>query len=192
MNHFYPTKITNKFCKNIFSNHQNTTPFSYSPPQIQVIDLITITKMEENDHIKLINYVFDKLNSLNNYYPNFKFWLDEKVFPGLYTNERKILLDWQNNHLASIAIIKNDGNEKKICCLRVQPEFQNKGRGIKVFEKSMLMLETNKPLLSISNNHKDLNSFLKIFNYFNFEKTAIYKDLYIQGSSEISFNGILK
>lgn len=145
----------------------------------------------ENESMVLINHVFNHLKLLTSYYPNFDSWLENKVFMGLYKNERQIILEWREDLLAGIAIVKNDGFEKKICCLRVQPEFQNKGLGIKLFEKSMSLLETDKPLLSISDNHVNLDNYLKIFQYFGFKQSAIYPDLYMKNATELAFNGLL-
>ena len=70
------------------------------------------------------------------------------------------------------------------------PEFQNKGIGIKLFQKSFDALETEKPLLSVS--ERKLSEFEKIFNYFGFVQTEKYSDLYKKNMIEISYNGYLK
>lgn len=80
-------------------------------------------------------------------------------------------------------------NERKICCLRVLPEYQNLGIGVKLFIRSMERLETDKPLLSISGNN--LDRFKNIMDYFNFKQYQHYPDLYRKNSEEISYNGYL-
>ena len=93
---------------------------------------------------------------------------------------------------SSIAIEQSEtpsGNERKICCLRVLPEYQNLGIGVKLFIRSMERLETDKPLLSISGNN--LDRFKNIMDYFNFEQYQHYPDLYRKNSEEISYNGYL-
>lgn len=93
---------------------------------------------------------------------------------------------------SSIAIEQSEtpsGNERKICCLRVLPEYQNLGIGVKLFIRSMERLETDKPLLSISSNN--LNRFKNIMDYFNFKQYQHYPDLYRKNSEEISYNGYL-
>lgn len=82
-----------------------------------------------------------------------------------------------------------DRSERKICCLRVLPEYQNRGIGVKLFIRSMDRLETDKPLLSISSNN--LNRFKNIMDYFNFKQYQHYPDLYRKNSEEISYNGYL-
>lgn len=105
------------------------------------------------------------------------------------SNERSTLL---NEPGSSIAIERSEtpsGNERKICCLRVLPEYQNRGIGVKLFIRSMDRLETDKPLLSISSNN--LNRFKNIMDYFNFKQYQHYPDLYRKNSEEISYNGYL-
>ena len=80
--------------------------------------------------------------------------------------------------------------EKKICCLRVLPKFQNRGIGIKMFIKSMEILDTDKPLLSISENN--ILKFKKIMDYFNFKQYEKYLGLYKENTKEISYNGYLE
>lgn len=74
--------------------------------------------------------------------------------------------------------------------MRVMPNFQNNGLGIKLFQKSFDTLKTEKPLLSVS--EKKLPEFEKIFNYFGFDKTNQYHELYKPNVCEISYNGHLK
>lgn len=105
------------------------------------------------------------------------------------SNERSTVL---NEPGSSIAIEQSEtpsGKERKICCLRVLPEYQNLGIGVKLFIRSMDRLETDKPLLSISSNN--LNRFKNIMDYFNFKQYQHYPDLYRKNSEEISYNGYL-
>lgn len=131
-----------------------------------------------------------KLNSLSLEYPNFDEWLKCKVFPGLFNGEREILIEHRQGKIAGLAIVKNNLMEKKICCLRVLPKFQNRGIGIKMFIKSMEILDTDKPLLSISENN--ISKFKKIMDYFNFKQYEKYLGLYKENTKEISYNGYLE
>lgn len=143
----------------------------------------------------IIDLIFKELTKFNynlkDCYPQFNDWFQNKVIYGLYKNEREIILKWRNNKIAGISIIKNNNieNEKKICCLRVNEEFQNKGLGIFLFKESMERLETEKPLLSINENKIFL--FNDIFNYFKYEKVKEYNGIYLPNEKEISYNGIL-
>ena len=76
--------------------------------------------------------------------------------------------------------------EKKLCTLKVFDEFQNKGYGLKLFEKSFDALNTDKPFLTVS--EEKYLEFEKIFKYFNFELTSVKKGLYRNNKLEYFFN----
>lgn len=152
------------------------------------IDRTTINRSEEAS--MLLPLIQEELIDLSLFYPGFQKWYESKVIPGLYSGERTLLLEMRNNHLAGIAILKNDGDEKKLCCLRIMDEFQNKGGiGLKLFERSMQELETRYPLLSVG--EEKLDHFIKIFHHFGFKKSWEYPEYYRPRKTEISFNGIL-
>lgn len=145
---------------------------------------------DEKRALFLIKYIFDELNILNNYYPNFDLWLTQKVLNGMYDGTRQLLIKWSSQKIAAISIIKNNTLEKKICCLRVMSDYINSGVGVRIFVDSMKKLEEEKPLLSVNENN--LPQFKRIFNYFGYKQYSIYPSLYKTGISEISFNGLLK
>jgi hypothetical protein len=175
----------------------DTSLLPFNKNQFHSTELIEVPRInfevmleQENIALPLINHVFTNLNMLSEQYPNFRNWLERKVFTGLYDGTRSILLEWRDGKIAGLAILKNEVEEKKLCCLRIMPEFQNKGIGIKLFQKSFDALETEKPLLSVS--ERKLSEFEKIFNYFGFVQTEKYSDLYKKNMIEISYNGYLK
>jgi hypothetical protein len=91
--------------------------------------------------------------------------------------------------VAGIAIVKEDLAERKLCSLRVDPEFIGSGIGVKLFDECFEILSTTKPLLSVS--EESLSSFDRVFKYFKFELAGRYQDLYRSRSTEFSFNGAL-
>jgi hypothetical protein len=58
-----------------------------------------------------------------------------------------------------------------------------------MFEDSFELLGTEKPLLSIA--EESHPQFHRIFNYFGFEHTQSYPDLYRPAKTEHSYNGEL-
>ncbi|SAM68354.1 hypothetical protein CHUV0807_1912 [Cardiobacterium hominis] len=54
----------------------------------------------------------------------------------------------------------------------------------------MEILDTDKPLLSISENN--ISKFKKIMDYFNFKQYEKYLGLYKENTKEISYNGYLE
>ena len=123
-------------------------------------------------------------------YPHFRQWYLNKVIPGIQTGERKILTEFKHNQLAGFAIIKNDGDEKKLCTLAVSTQFTHHGLGVKLFKRGMDELQTERPLLSVSDGKIDL--FLPIFKYFGYEFSNSYSNLYLPSTVEYSYNGELK
>lgn len=123
-------------------------------------------------------------------YPNFDSWITEKVAPGLNAGTRKIIVSLTNNQISGFAIIKKEHNEKKLCCLRVLEEYQNRyGIGDKLFKKSFELLDTEKPLLSISEDM--LPSYKKLFTYYGFAIESVYPEYYRPKKTEFCYNGEL-
>ncbi len=122
-------------------------------------------------------------------YPCFRVWLETKVFPGLIGGERSIILRFRGAEIAGLAILKHTAHEKKLCSLRVRDPFQNTGLGIRLFEQAFEVLETERPLLTVSDENMD--KFERIFDYFSFDLAAQYRGLYADTRTEYSFNGLL-
>ncbi len=127
---------------------------------------------------------------LRNYYPEFDLWFSKKVYPQLFTGERAILAEYREGQLAGFAIVKDNGFEQKLCCLRVMPSFQNaRGLGLRLFDRTFDYLETDKPVLSVS--EEMLPKFNRIFSHFGFKMAQQYDGYYRKEKSEFSFNGLL-
>lgn len=135
--------------------------------------------------------VMAHLHNLRDCYPNFDDWMKEKVMPGLLLGERSILVEYRNDQLAGFAIVKDDGFEKKLCCLRVLDEFQNsRGMGVRLFERAFDELGTDKPLLSVS--EERFADFARLFKHFGFQMAKAYEGIYRPGKIEYAFNGLLR
>lgn len=139
---------------------------------------------------KIDSFLINTLGDLRLFYPEFNSWISNVVIPGIIAGERSIILEYRQDDLAGLAILKDSLAEKKLCCLQVMPKFQGSGIGLSLFEKSFELLNTKNPLLSISEEQK--NNFLKIFKYYGFELGEAYHQYYRPLKTEISFNGLLK
>jgi ribosomal protein S18 acetylase RimI-like enzyme len=137
-----------------------------------------------------IDKIYYELKATEKLYPNFNYWFYNKVIPDVLQDKRKILLEIRNNEIAGIAIIKNTSEEKKLCTLRVTSKYQNKGIGLKLFERAFEELNTSKPFLTVS--EEKYKEFEKIFKYYGFELTNKIKDYYRKGKSELFFNEFSK
>lgn len=139
---------------------------------------------------KIDSFLIDTLGDLRLFYPEFNSWVSNIVIPGIIAGERSIILEYRQGDLAGLAILKDSFAEKKLCCLQVMPKFQGSGIGLSLFEKSFELLNTESPLLSISEEQR--SNFAKIFKYYGFEFSETYHQYYRPLKNELSFNGLLK
>lgn len=133
--------------------------------------------------------IYENISHLEHSYPRFKQWYELKVIDGILNGNRSFIVELRDGKMAGVAILKDTEQEKKICTISVIEEFKSKGLGVRLFEKSMRLLGTEKPLASVSESR--LPEFEKIFQYLNFEYSAEYHGLYVPQKSEFSFNGML-
>lgn len=138
----------------------------------------------------VIQEVWGRVFDLSDQYPQFSQWFDHKVIPGLQLGERILLVEFRNNAIAGLAILKDTPQEQKLCCLRVMDDFVSTGLGIRLFERSFELLGNEKPLLSISDAR--LPSFARVCNYFGFQLEQELTGFYRPGRTEYVFNGLLR
>ena len=140
--------------------------------------------------LKVVEDVFEILKSLENEYPSFSEWYHERVCEGLKNKTRSILLAYDDDgrNIVGVSILKNSF-EKKICTFRVIPEFQHQGIGTELMRKSIEILGTDLPLITVSENRID--EFSVLFQKFCFKEFCKYPDYYRNGKYEVSYNGYL-
>lgn len=136
-----------------------------------------------------INGVYNILKELGIEYPNFYTWYHDKIVPGLLIGDRKIIISLVKNIIAGVAILKCDKNEKKICTLRVHPFFRSKGIGTCLMGKSLEILGTPRPLITVSGTR--VIQFIGLFRKYGFKLTQVCKNYYTNGRFEYIFNGSL-
>lgn len=123
-------------------------------------------------------------------YTDFRKWFLELFQNGVVLKEgREILLCECDYQLAGIAILKNDGNEKKICTLRVAKTFQRNGIGQNLMELSFEWLNEDKPLITIHDFKR--REFKKLFERYDFQLEEERKGYYRLFSTELVYNGVL-
>jgi len=132
------------------------------------------------------NNIYSRLNSAEQYYPNFKSWYYDKVVPDILNNRRDFIFESRNDKIVGLSLIKYQ--EKKLCTLKVFEEYQNKGYGLKLFEKSFEALGTDKPFLTVS--EEKYIEFKKVFEYYDFKITDVKQGLYRNNKLEYFFNEV--
>lgn len=132
----------------------------------------------------------DDITFLRGSYPGFESWMSKKVVPGLANGERTIVIEVREQRVAAVMILKHSATEKKLCTLRVRPEFESKGLGVRLFETAFTRLGTERPLLSVS--EPSMPKFSRLFAHFGFSQEAVYGGLYLPHVDELSYNGYLE
>jgi ribosomal protein S18 acetylase RimI-like enzyme len=136
-----------------------------------------------------INSIYLTISDLEQDYPEFKKWYYQKVLSGILEGKRDILCEVADGYIAGVVILKRDGNENKICTLRVMNQFQHRGIGKSLLLRSFDILNTALPLITVSGHRYD--QFKKIFAYFGFKGYSELEGFYKKHSKEIIFNRAL-
>lgn len=125
-------------------------------------------------------------------YPKHKEWYFMKQLPAISKEERNILFvrnPENQNEIISMACLKKDEEEQKICTLYVSDKCRGLGIGTAIVEESMKWLGTTKPFITLAD--YKLEMFRPIINKYNWELTEIVSGLYNNRSQELCFNGTL-
>lgn len=125
-------------------------------------------------------------------YPKHKEWYFTKQLPAIVGEERNILFvrnPDNQDEIISMACLKRDEEEQKICTLYVSDKCRGLGIGTSIVEDSMKWLGTTKPLITLAD--YKLEMFKPIINKYGWELTEIVSGLYNDRSQELCFNGTL-
>lgn len=142
--------------------------------------------------LKLCDKLYDMTDFISTDYPKHKSWFYEKHLPAAFTENsgRDIIYAFdENGKLHGTAFIKQDEDEKKICTLFVDNEARGLGIGTKLVEKSMEILHTTTPLITLAD--YKLPMFEGLIKKYNWKQTQVVKGLYNDKSVELVYNGQL-
>ena len=128
-------------------------------------------------------------------------WLQNKFFPGLKEGKRgySFAVDYDSaqaittkrgiipvHTLAGCALLKDEPDEKKLCCLFVDPNYRGQKIASKLVEDSFEILKTNKPVMTVS--QQNLGMLQKLIDRYGFELTSIKESVYKPGVKEYYYN----
>lgn len=137
-----------------------------------------------------LNTIYATLCQLEAEYPQFHSWYYEKVAQEIKTKKREILFTISTDHyISGIVILKNHKSEKKICTIRVPEKYQKNGLGKALIINAMDILNTEKPLITVSS--KKHAQFKRLFSYFAYTKTEEKQGFYFCDATENIYNGTL-
>lgn len=128
------------------------------------------------------------IQSLNQYYPEIEYWYVNKVVPGLITGNDKLLIARDGDYIAGVALGKLTANESKLRCVRVHPDYQNGGLGIRLIDGMLDLIESDRPGVTVSEEMFHLYS-RPFINRYGFELSDVVKGRYRRGKLEYGFNG---
>jgi GNAT superfamily N-acetyltransferase len=124
---------------------------------------------------------------IDDYYPEFNNWFWNKVVPSVVTGESSIILAEQHDQIVGVSIVKA-GSDPKIRCLRVREEYAGRGVGVHLIDKSLRLLDCDKPVVTVP--EEKINDLSRILvNRFSFNLLKVDRGLYRPGKLEYQFNG---
>lgn len=127
--------------------------------------------------------------SLNQYYPDIDYWYVNKVVPGLILGNDKLLIARDSaNNIAGLALGKKSDDESKLRCVRVHPDHQSVGLGIRLIDQMLELIETREPGVTVSEEMIHLYS-RAFVNRYGFKLSDVSKGRYRVGKLEYGFNG---
>lgn len=128
-------------------------------------------------------------------------WLEKKFFPGLIEGKRgySFAVDYNKKTntktksgiipvytLAGCSLLKDEPDEKKLCCLFVDPTYRGQKIASKLVEDSFEVLNTNKPVMTVS--QQNLGMLQKLIDRYGFELTSVKESVYKPGVKEYYYN----
>ncbi|WP_434716215.1 GNAT family N-acetyltransferase [Paraburkholderia sp. A3RO-2L] len=127
------------------------------------------------------------LKSLDEFYPDLSHWYLNTVVPGLVLGNDVLLLAREGNQTLGLALGKRSDTERKLRCVRVLPEAQNTGIGLKLIETMFEELETEKPHCTVAEEMLGLYS-RAFVNRYGFALNSVDKGRFRPGKLEYVFN----
>lgn len=127
------------------------------------------------------------IKSLDAYYPDVSHWYINKVIPGLSLGEDKLIIARDGLNIAGVALGKM-GEESKLRCVRVHPDYQGTGLGIRLIDQMLELIEDGNPGVTVSEEMLHLYSRPFVKRY-GFELSDVSKGRYRRGKLEYAFNG---
>jgi GNAT superfamily N-acetyltransferase len=127
------------------------------------------------------------LDGLEHYYPDFGFWYVNKCMPGILTGNDLLLVAREHERIIGVALGKKDEHETKLRCVRVLPEYQNRGIGLHLVERTLRALDDDKPHCTVAEElfHQYSRAFI---NLFQFDLSEVDKGRYRKNKLEYVFN----
>lgn len=149
--------------------------------------------LDKNEFEKLATKIYMITDFICEDYPKHKEWYFTKQLPATIQGDERNIIFARNpdnyDEIISMACLKKDDEEQKICTLFVSDKCRGLGIGTSIIEESMKWLGTTKPLITLADYKLDM--FKPIIDKYDWELTEIVSGLYNDRSQELCFNGTL-
>ena len=127
------------------------------------------------------------LSTLDVHYPGFEHWYVNKCMPGILVGTDVMIVAKDKGHVVGVALGKKREEETKLRCVRVLPEYQNRGTGLHLIDRMLKALDCDKPHCTVS--EELLHLYSRAFvNRYHFDLTEVLKGLYRPQKLEYVFN----
>ena len=164
---------------------------------IEMINIESLKKyvgiIPEEEIMELATKIYMITDFICDDYPKHKEWYFTKQLQATINGDERNILFVRNpendNEIISMACLKRDEEEQKICTLYVSDKCRGLGIGKAIVEESMRWLGTTKPLITLAD--YKLEMFKPIINKYGWELTEVVSGLYNDKSQELCFNGTL-
>lgn len=149
--------------------------------------MVEIRKLKTLEELRLLT---PSLLTLDQYYPNIDSWYRNKVLSDPANESNLAIGAFVGGDLVGFVLAKK-AEETKLRCVRVNPQCQNTGLGLRLLERAMDALECDKPLVTVS--EELLGHYSRIFvNRYGYDLNEVVKGAYRRGKLEYVFNGSLQ
>ena len=141
-----------------------------------------LSKMSDKNFSKAVLAIYLQTSYNHDQYPEYLKWFYTVNLPRIFKGEGDIIFYLDGLEIVSLSTLKNT-DEKKICTLLVNEDYQKKGYSKQILEDSFEYLGTDKPLITIPS--KRLKEFSKIIDAYHWHQTSKTNEYY---SEEVIFN----
>ena len=141
-----------------------------------------LSKMSDKNFSKAVLAIYLQTSYNHDQYPEYLKWFYTVNLPRILKEEGDIIFYLDGLEIVSLSTLKNT-DEKKICTLLVNEDYQKKGYSKQILEDSFEYLGTDKPLITIPT--KRLKEFSKIIDAYHWHETSKTNEYY---SEEVIFN----
>ena len=158
---------------------------------ISIKDLLS-KGWSEKEVLPICEQLYNMTDFICEDYPKHKTWFYKKHLPAVFTpnSGRDIIFACdKDKKIYGTSFIKEDDVEKKICTLFVSPEARGMGVGTLLVEKSMELLQTTKPMITIADYKEPM--FKGLIEKYGWVKTEEVSGLYNDKHNELVYNGSL-